>query len=135
MIFEKCLPLCLVSPSAVMMKKSIFDEVGLFDETLPACEDYDMWLKISRKYPIHLIDEPLIIKRGGHADQLSKMPGLDKYRIQSLHRIIQNGKLSEPQRSAAVSMLKKKCAIYAGGCLKRGKAAEAEHYTALAQQF
>ncbi len=135
MIFEKCLPLCIVSPSAVMMKKELFDEMGLFDEMLPACEDYDMWLKISRKYPIHLINQPLIIKRGGHADQLSKRPGLDKYRILALKRIIQSKTLSDPQHIAAVAMLKEKCAIYAGGCLKRGKVNEAAIYTALSDQY
>jgi glycosyltransferase involved in cell wall biosynthesis len=83
MIFERSLALCLVSPSAVMIKKSLFDTVGVFDEDLPACEDYDLWLRISCRYPVHLIDIPLIIKRGGHDDQLSKAAGLDKYRIQS----------------------------------------------------
>ncbi|MEE4112496.1 MAG: glycosyltransferase, partial [Desulfobacteraceae bacterium] len=72
MIFERSLALCLVSPSAVMVRKSLLDQVGLFDESLPACEDYDLWLRIAWKHPIHLIDRPLIIKRGGHDDQLSR---------------------------------------------------------------
>jgi glycosyltransferase involved in cell wall biosynthesis len=91
MIFEHSLALCLVSPSAVMLKKSLFDEVGVFDEQLPACEDYDLWLRISCRYPVHLIDAPLVIKRGGHADQLSRAAGLDKYRIRSLVKIIDSG--------------------------------------------
>ena len=57
-IFEKCLPLCVVSPSAVMMRRKLFGEVGLFDESLPACEDYDLWLRIAAKYPIVLIENP-----------------------------------------------------------------------------
>ncbi|MCP4693516.1 MAG: glycosyltransferase family 2 protein, partial [Desulfobacterales bacterium] len=81
MIFEPSLALCLVSPSAVMIRRELFEEVGLFDEALPACEDYDLWLRIAWKYPVHLIDEPLIVKRGGHADQLSGAPSLDKHRI------------------------------------------------------
>ena len=63
MIFERSLALCLVSPSAVMMRRSLLDDVGLFDEALPACEDYDLWLRIAWKHPIHLIDRPLIVKR------------------------------------------------------------------------
>jgi len=51
-IFEKALPLCIVSPSAVMIKKNLFDLVGLFDESLPVCEDYDLWLRISARYPV-----------------------------------------------------------------------------------
>ena len=88
------LSLCLVSPSAVMLRRELFDDVGLFDETLPACEDYDMWLRIGCRYPVHLIDTPLIIKRGGHPDQLSRQASLDKYRIQSLYGLIKSGRLS-----------------------------------------
>jgi GT2 family glycosyltransferase len=128
MIFEKTLPLCLVSPSAVMMRRSLFDEVGLFDESLPACEDYDLWLRITWKYPVHLIDTPLIVKHGGHSDQLSGMPELDKYRIQALVKILKMGCLSVTHRTAALTTLKEKCRIYAEGCLKRGKMKEAKHY-------
>ncbi len=131
MIFEKTLPLCLVSPSAVMMRKSLFDEVGLFDESLPACEDYDLWLRISWKYPVYLIDTPLIIKHGGHADQLSRMPELDKYRIRALEKILKTGCLSQQQRSAALETLKEKCRIYAAGCRKRGRIDDAHYYAGL----
>jgi glycosyltransferase involved in cell wall biosynthesis len=135
MIFEASLLLCLVSPSAVMMRRSLFDEVGLFDETLPACEDYDLWLRIGCRYPIFLIDIPLIVKRGGHSDQLSAEPGLDKFRIQSLKKILKSGMLSTEQCTAAVKVLKEKCSVYAGGCLKRGREDEALYYKKLAESF
>jgi len=135
MIFEPSLALCLVSPSAVMMRRSLFDEVGLFDEDLPACEDYDLWLRLSWRYPVHLIETPLIIKRGGHADQLSNAPGLDKFRIQSLKKIIESGHLDEDSYQAAVQTLHEKCAIFAGGCRKRGKDDEARYYKELAAKY
>jgi len=135
MIFEKTLPLCLVSPSAVMIRRSLFDEVGLFDETLPACEDYDLWLRITWKYPVHLIDTPLIVKHGGHPDQLSSMPELDKYRIRSIKKILERACLSESQRTAALAILAEKCKVYAGGCLKRGKLNEARYYLQLPQSM
>ncbi len=135
MIFERSLALCLVSPSAVMMRRSLFDEVGLFDEDLPACEDYDLWLRISWRYPVHLIETPLIIKRGGHADQLSKAHSLDKFRIKALQKVIEDGNLEKNARQAAVRTLQEKCAIYAGGCRKRGKYAEAQHYENLFNQY
>jgi len=125
--------LCLVSPSAVMMRKTLLDEVGLFDETLPACEDYDLWLRIGWKYPIHLIDEALIVKNGGHADQLSAAAEMDKYRIASLCHLLDAGCLSEAQYQSAAAMLETKCRIYANGCLKRNKQASARYYAALAQ--
>lgn len=135
MIFEHSLSLCLVSPSAVMIEKSLFDDVGVFDEQLPACEDYDLWLRISCRHPVHLIDTPLIIKRGGHADQLSKAVGLDQYRIRSLVKIIESDLLTPAQRRAAIKTLKEKCKVYAGGCRKRGRQAEAENFHRLAEKY
>jgi glycosyltransferase involved in cell wall biosynthesis len=135
MIFKQSLPLCIVSPSAVMMKKSLLNQTGLFDESLPACEDYDLWLRISCRYPVFLIDTPLIIKRGGHADQLSKTPGLDRYRIKALGKILSSGILSSDQYIDAVKMLQTKCKIYAQGCLKRGKKDEAKYYFDFAQRY
>lgn len=135
MIFERSLALCLVSPSAVMIKKNLFSEVGVFDENLPACEDYDLWLRISCRYPVDLIETPLIMKRGGHADQLSKAPGLDKFRIQALKKIIASGQLEPDLYRAAVRTLQEKCAIFAAGCRKRGKDAEARYYEELAGRY
>ena len=132
-IFEPSLYLCLVSTSAVMIKHSLFEKTGMFDESLPACEDYDMWLRISCRYPVYLIDTPLIIKRGGHDDQLSRSSGLDRHRIQSLKKIIESNLLTDKQAMAAVNVLKEKCDIYANGCLKRGRKDKALYYNDLAE--
>ena len=134
-IFEQSLALCLVSPSAVMMDRRLFEETGMFDENLPACEDYDLWLRTTLKYPVFLLDKPLVIKRGGHADQLSKAPGLDKYRIASILKLLQSNRLSNSRYKKAVKMFQKKCKIYGTGCAKRGRYDEAEYYHKLAEQY
>jgi glycosyltransferase involved in cell wall biosynthesis len=135
MIFEPSLQLCLVSPSAVMIKKSLFDAVGLFNEAFPACEDYDLWLRIGLYYPIYLIERHMVVKRGGHDDQLSLNPGLDRYRIQSIVKILENHQLSPAYQQAAVDVLKEKCRIYAAGCIKRGRADEAGLYRQIIGRF
>ncbi len=120
--FERLLERCLVSPSAVIIHRSVFEAVGCFDETLPACEDYDLWLRIGCRYPIGLLKDPLVIKRGGHPDQLSAtVPALDFYRIRAIEKLLRSGVLSDPQRAAAFRELARKCAIYAAGCRKRGR--------------
>jgi len=134
-IFEASLALCLVSPSAVMMRRELLEEMGGFDESLPACEDYDLWLRVSLRYPIHLIDDALVVKRGGHGDQLSGTAGLDRYRIQSLDKILGGEELTPSQARAAEAMLREKCRIYAAGCRKRGKIEMAETYEALAGKY
>jgi glycosyltransferase involved in cell wall biosynthesis len=131
MMFSESLHLCLISPSAVMIRKELFNDVGVFDETLPACEDYDLWLRITCQYPAYLIDTPLIVKTGGHPDQLSASPSLDKYRIAAILKILQSRRLTESQHRDAVAVLKQKCKIYADGCMKRGRMDEAEYYRRL----
>jgi len=135
MIFERSLDLCLVSPSAVMFRRALLEDVGLFDESLPACEDYDLWLRVGCRFPVHLIDKPLTIKRGGHEDQLSRQSSLDRYRIRSLVKLIEAGGLTLIQRNSAVIALRGKCAVFANGCLKRGRLEEALHYTTLSRKY
>lgn len=136
MIFGHCLPLCIISPSSALIHRSIFDAVGTFDESMPVCEDYDMWLRITSRYPVLFIEKPLIIKQGGHADQLSRAyDGMDRFRIESIARILDSGVLDAACARQAVAELTKKCRIYAGGAAKRGKKEEAERYLKLAASY
>lgn len=135
-IYEHCLPLCIVSPSSVMIHRTVFEHVGLFDESMLACEDYDLWLRIAPHYPIHLIDEELIIKYGGHVDQQSRLiPALDRLRIKAICKSLDSGNLNTAQRAAAVAELQRKCRIYAAGCRKRAKESEAQEYEAKALSY
>ena len=121
-IFEKCLDICRVSPSSVLIQKEVFDNIGIFDESLRVCEDYDLWLRITSKYSVVFLDIPLIYKYGGHADQLSKVnDGIESYRIQSLEKIIKSGCLSNEQKAMAVNALVNKMKIYSKGLEKRKK--------------
>lgn len=136
-IFERCLPLCIVSPSSVVIKRTVFEKIGLFDETLPVCEDYDMWLRITSQFPVLFIEKPFIIKRGGHKDQLSRAyEAIDRFRIKSLVKLIRSDTLIVPtMRIAALNELKKKCRIYATGAKKRGRFQEADRYLKLCETF
>ena len=124
-IFEKCLDMCRISPSSVMIRRCIFDEIGLFDEDLIICEDYDLWLRISSKYPVLYLDSMLIKKFGGHEDQLSKnINGIEQFRIQSLEKILKNLPLKHSYFNAAKNMVLKKLRIYRSGLIKRNKIKE-----------
>ena len=131
MIFEPSLDLCLVSPSAVMMKRQLFDIKGYFNEKFLVCEDYDLWLRVSSTLPVFLIDKPYTIKRGGHKDQLSNFHSQDKFRIRSLSALMESGILTQEQTEKAKKVLKKKYTIYGNGCIKRGKKEEGESYLAM----
>ncbi|MBU1344776.1 MAG: glycosyltransferase [Proteobacteria bacterium] len=133
MIFEPSLNLCLVSPSAVMMRRELFELKGYFNEAFMVCEDYDLWLRVSSTLPVFLIDKPYTIKRGGHFDQLSSFHSQDKFRIRSLLSLIESGSLTQAQTQKATQVFKKKCIIYGTGCIKRGKKEEGQYYLRLSQ--
>jgi GT2 family glycosyltransferase len=130
-IFRRSLELCLVSPSAVMIRRELFGRVGYFDETLPMAEDYDLWLRVAVEHPVYLLPEPLVIKRGGHPDQLSATPGIDRYRIRALEKLLRSGRLRPEQREWTWAALRDKCLVYGTGCLKRGKQKEGRAILAL----
>ena len=128
-IFDRCLLLCCISPSSALLHRSVFDDIGWFDETLPACEDYDLWLRFCAREPVLYVDELLLKKYGGHADQLSRQHwGMDRFRVQALEKLLGTGDLTPEQRAATLEVLKRKASILATGARKRGRIKEAEDY-------
>ena len=135
-IFEKCLPLCIISPSSVMMKRTLFSKVGLFDEALPVCEDYDFWLRVSARFPIFFIDRKLIIKRGGHPGQLSQRSwGNDRYRVMALEKLLSEPSIGADEREMILKQMKEKCQILYKGFLKRGNKMEGKRYQEIMRRY
>jgi glycosyltransferase involved in cell wall biosynthesis len=132
-LFPRCLERCLVSPSAVVIRRDLYAALGGFDESFPVCEDYELWLRIALREPVGLVDEPLVVKRGGHADQLSRSTwGLDRWRVAALVKLLATADLAAAERHAVVAVLRSKCAVLAGGAARRGREEEAERYRTLA---
>ncbi|HAS88827.1 MAG TPA: glycosyl transferase [Desulfovibrio sp.] len=126
MFFHRSLEMCMVSPSCVSFSRKFWDELGPFDEDMPACEDYDLWIRAGIKYPVGLLRERLTIKHGGRPDQLSNSVGcLDLYRMYAIVKLLQSTGLSDDERDMALSELQRKAVYYIGGCRKRGREEEA----------
>lgn len=135
-IFHHCLPLCAISPSAVLLQYSLLTETGLFDESLPACEDYDLWLRICHRESILFVDQPLLNKYGGHTDQLSQQHwGMDRFRVQALQHCIDHEALSTTQRHAAIAMLQRKLDILIAGARKRKKTSAVDNYQRIKDRY
>ncbi len=135
-IFQRCLPLCVISPSAAVIKREVFDQIGYFDESLPACEDYDLWLRVCHQMPVYYIDKPLIYKYGGHTDQLSrKFWGMDRFRIKALQKLLDQQQLEPDDYQAAEAMLIKKLDILLKGARKHSNQCLLDEYSDLALQL
>lgn len=132
---DRSLDLCLISPSCVMFTRSLWDELGPFDESLPACEDYSLWLRVGARHPVGLLPEPLVVKTGGHADQLSRrIIGLDLYRVYAMIDLLRSMELDGEQRAMVEAALRERVRLYAQGCIKHGKDEEAARVRELAAE-
>ena len=58
-VFNDLLGFNFINAIGVVIKRSTFDAVGLFDEN-SKLEDWDMWLRIAQQYPIGLLNKPLV---------------------------------------------------------------------------
>lgn len=136
-IFSHCLKLCAVGMSTVIMTRELFFKSGGFDESMPCCEDYDLWLRLSWQHEFLLVPHALTIKEGGRPDQLSWQyrVGMDKYRIHALEKLIQYAPLNEDQLSLAINELREKCRIYGNGCIKHGKTKSGRKYLAIPEKY
>lgn len=133
-IFGHCLKLCAVSMSTVMVRKILFEQIGLFDESYPCCEDYEFWLRVSAVYPFLKIDHPLTLKDGGRSDEVSFQfrIGMDRFRIRAIVKLIEDGNLTDEQRRLARKEVASKALIYGNGCVKHGRPEEGNYFLKLA---
>lgn len=136
-IFLRALPLCVMSPSSIVIHRDVFDQVGLFDEALPACEDYELWLRIAAQWSVCYVPEKLIVKYGGHADQLSQAHyAMDRFRVYALDKLLHTAQeLDSEKRTAARGMLLRKARIVHRGALKHDNVDLAEHMAAYMEQW
>jgi len=136
-IFKQSLRLCSVSTSTAVVRRELFSKISCFDESMPVCEDYDLWLRATASHSVLLVNHPLTLKDGGRADQLSQqfIGQMDKFRIYAICKLIDSGTLSDEKYRLAFKELERKCRIYGNGCLKRGKVEEGEDYLNLPKRY
>jgi glycosyltransferase involved in cell wall biosynthesis len=135
-LFRQSLARCMITPSSVMLQQSLFAEYNGFNASLPACEDYDLWLRITAQWPVGLVDEYCMTRYGGHDDQLSATtPVLDRFRIRALLDLLASGRLTPQQIEWTRQTLAVKARIVANGYFKRHKEFDYEHYLHIARQF
>ena len=119
-LFDVSLKYCAISPSAVVLHRDLWSQNNGFDERLLVCEDYHFWLKISSQYLVGLVEDSLVIKRGGHSDQLSRQePAMDRFRIWSMLDLLSKTDLNFNQQKLLRRELKYKIEVLQVGSKKR----------------
>ncbi len=135
-IYRRCLPLCIISPSSILLDRRLLEELGGFDQEFPVCEDYDLWLRLSARHPVLFLNEQLIVKRGGHPGQLSRSVwGLDRFRLRALVKAAEGSPLSVQQKLWTACEIERKARIVAAGAARRGNRERARRYSRLATEW
>ncbi|MBI9106261.1 MAG: glycosyltransferase family 2 protein [Spirochaetales bacterium] len=147
LIFADALKKCIIGPSTVMIDRKYCLLTGGFHAGLEIAEDYEYWLRITRSLEVAYIDEALTVKRAGKWDQLSEKYGkIEWFKLAALAGLLgcslsggDDDAETEAvyldgyrwdgfdggQLEAALEEFVFKCGVFASGCRKRGRTAEA----------
>jgi glycosyltransferase involved in cell wall biosynthesis len=138
-LFADSLRKCIIGPSTVLLRREVFERAGGFREDLEVAEDYELWLRLTARHRVGYVEQESVIKRAGHGDQLSERYGhIELFRLRALRDLLECDHpqhFTDAQTAAAAAELARKARIYAAGCRKRGRPAEAIHYETLAQRW
>jgi glycosyltransferase involved in cell wall biosynthesis len=127
---KESLNLCLVTVSSFMAKSNALKRFDGFRQELQTCEDYDLWNRIFLNgESIALIDEDLLVRYGGHSDQLSmKYSAMERFRLYSLLLSREESlvaghwfQVNEEDRELWDSAIRKRLGVLIRGKSKRGK--------------
>lgn len=84
-IYSKLLFQNFIPSITPLVNKKCYEKVGNFDETLESAQDYDMWLRIAKEYPICSIEQPGVIV---HVHDNGRITSNPRKRLQGLNTIL-----------------------------------------------
>jgi len=118
--------------SAIVIRRCCVEAHGGFDENLPSCEDYDLWIRIAAHMPIYQVPDSIVyLKRAPAPPSWS----LDRYRVYALEKAFQSGHLSSEQRHRVAEELTNRCETLAEGFRKRNNTERANFYDRKKKKF
>jgi len=98
------------TPSSVIIKRAVLDDIGLFDEKINNTEDYDLWLRIGRKYEIYSVNEYLIRYRNWRGSASKNAALKIRHHYTLLERVIMAGdENGKPFDEGTQKRLRRRC--------------------------
>jgi glycosyltransferase involved in cell wall biosynthesis len=123
-VFERFLDSCNVFTPTVIVRRECLEDVGVFNESLPVCEDFNLWLRIAAKWKVAVIPEVLAI-RHRRAGSLSLTTGavvsFDSSIASFMHVMQANPHLSQSERHALRKTIANRHYQYGAYLLKEGE--------------
>lgn len=94
-----------IHPCSALIRREVFDEVGLLDEGLRTHEDWELWVRIATSYEIEALDVPLGVY-GRHPHNLtSDSPQMHRYGTQARLKVLRSQPLAPKERRALIDSL------------------------------
>jgi glycosyltransferase involved in cell wall biosynthesis len=120
--------------TAALFHRRCLEVINGFDENLPNCADYDLWVRITAKFPIHTLAEPVLYlparsldSRGGWASH--------RFRVYALEKAFQTGYLNPEYRRMVAEQIVEKCRILVEGYQKKNSLERANFYERKRRRF
>jgi len=135
MIFEHVLDASQICISSSMINRVCFNECGFFDENLPACADYDLWLRLCSRYPVVHVPGPQLTRRSVRHRSSSRAWTWDRYRVYALEKAFQSGHLDPGQRLLVAEEIVRKCERLVDGFTKQTSDERANFYERKRKRF
>jgi len=82
------------SGSSVLIKRKCLDQVGNFDESLQACEDWDLWLRISKVFHFDFIDKEYLLIRVHYANMQKNRLRMLTSELMLLNKFVKNKEIN-----------------------------------------
>jgi len=102
MIFDLILREHFISTTTVMIRRDCLTDIGLFDETLTGCEDYNLFLRLAEKYPYRFLAQPLAKLRCHDGNLSNNLPQMCRDEVANLDKIAE----LYPERGIPKNLLK-----------------------------
>ncbi len=121
-----------LAASAIVCRRRCLELHGGFDENLPSCEDYDLWIRIAAHVPICLVSDSIV-----HVKKTSPPPSwsLDRYRVYALEKAFQSGHLTSDQRHRVAEEMVRRCDSLVEGYRQRNNTERANFYDRKKKKF
>lgn len=134
-LFAQALEQAPAGISCAVVHRSCFAECGEFDENMPACEDYDLWLRLTARFPVYYVEGPEVTRRAPRPDGSPHAWTSDRFRVYSLEKSFQSGQLDSEQRFLVSQALVRRCERLVEGYRRQKSEERANFYERKRRRF
>jgi glycosyltransferase involved in cell wall biosynthesis len=134
-LFEEIICDRQLSYNAALIHRKCLDVIGGFDENLPNCENYDLWVRLSANFPIHTFEEPMFYTPHRVSPDGKSGWATHRFRVYALEKAFQSGYLNSDYRRMVAEQIVAKCEKLVDGFKQKDNTERANFYERKRKKF